>query len=255
MLPDAMRPDIDLVMEALNAWGDLRFARRLEGGYRNTVLLVEHDGERLVAKSTRRTPEAIAWVHDIHDVAEAVGIAVPRFVRSVSGQLVEGGVTVEHWLDGTPLVEADYEAAAQAVKRFHNATRGWPQRPGFASSQELLSQTQGGDVDLELMPPDLVRVCRDAWRTLAGEPLSAIHGDVNPSNMLRTPDGRIALLDWDEARCDVAAFDLVALAAGRPAAPDERPPHLMRAFEAWKAAVCWQLEPEHARTIARRLQP
>ncbi len=249
-----MRPDIDQVMAALRAWGDLRFLGRLEGGYRNTVLLVECNGERLVAKSTRRSPEAIAWLNDIYDVAEAVGIEVPHLVPSSGGQLVEGGVTVERWIDGAPLAEADYEAAAQVIKRFHSATRGWPQRPSFASSQELLGRTRGGDVNLGLMPPDLVRVCREAWGTLATEPQSAVHGDVNPSNMLRTPDGRIALVDWDEARCDVSALDLVALSAGRPDISQESPPHLMRAFEAWEVAVCWQVEPEHARAIARRLE-
>jgi len=31
------------------------------------------------------------------------------------------------------------------------------------------------------------------------------------------------------------------------------PPAIARAFDAWEVAVCWQIEPERARALARRL--
>ena len=99
------------------------------------------------------------------------------------------------------------------------------------------------------MPPDLVRACRAAWEPFADRPQSVVHGDLNPSNLLRTRDGGAALLDWDEARADGSWFDLRALEPGgaRGDAGAEQ-----RALDAWEIAVCWLVEPDHARRLAAR---
>jgi len=96
------------------------------------------------------------------------------------------------------------------------------------------------------MPIELVETCRAAWRVLEGKPRSVVHGDLNPSNVLRTSNGRFALLDWDEARFDVSLFDTLALF-------DDVPEKFRRTLLAWEVAVCWQVEPEHARVQAERL--
>lgn len=244
---------IDHVIRMLPAWGELHFLRQLEGGYRNTVLLVEGHGRLLVAKSTRRSIPAIEWVQHLHPMVKAADLVMPAFVRSLRGRLIEGGVTVEEWIDGIPLDDAHQAAAAEAIGRFHTTTRDWPQRPGFASSQELLKRTLGGDVDLGQMPVPLVRICREAWAALEGQPQSVVHGDVSLSNMLLTSDDRVALVDWDEARFDISAFDLVTFLAGGEGANGVDARRLRRAFEAWEVAVCWQVEPEHAKVVARQL--
>ena len=178
--------------------------------------------------------------------AQAAGFVTPRFVPSVRGRLVEDGVTVETFIEGEPASREDLVAARPSLERFHQATRDWPQRPGFASATELLGLARGGDVDLSEMPPDLVEICRLAWRVLSHEPVSVVHGDLNSANVLRTSEGLLALLDWDEARRDASVFDTAALEG-------EVSHAVARALLAWEVSVSWRVEPQHARVQAERL--
>jgi len=243
------------VVEALGAWGDCRVISTLHGGNRNTVLLVERRGVRLVAKTSRRGTEAINWLVPVQEKAKKAGFEVPSFLPSDSGSLLVGGVTLETWIDGVHPSRADLSAWGRRIESFHALTRSWPQRPGSRSTLELVNLDVGGDVDLTAMPPALVEVCRTAWRALAGEPTSAVHGDINFTNLLVTPGGRIALLDWDECRTDVSALDELAVAeltGNRTREPDAR---FRDALLAWEIAISWRLEPDYARRMARELIP
>ena len=220
--------------------------RPLRGGYRNTVLLVETAGERHIAKSTRRSEAALRWAENAMHAAQAAGFVTPAFVPSIRGRLVEDGVTVETFIEGEPASQEDLVTARRFLERFHQETRDWPQRPGFASATELLELERGGDVDLSEMPSDLVEICRLAWRVLAYEPVSVVHGDLNSANVLRTPNGLLVLLDWDEARRDASVFDTAALEG-------EVSHAVARALLAWEVAVSWRVEPQHARAQAERL--
>ena len=217
-------------------------------------MLIECAGVRLVAKTTRRTPRSIAWLRRVHERARAVGFVVPTLLPSRQGQLIVEGITVEQWIEGVPASRVEREEATPLLQAFHEATRGWPQRPGFASSLALLRAWQGGDVNLASMPEDLVRLCRSSWRELASEPVSVVHGDLNPQNALRTPDGRLALIDWDEARVDVSILDEVAFSAPRIPIDEERWARGAWALKAWEVAVCWHTEPEYARRLAADLR-
>lgn len=232
--------------EALAAWGEVTVLRPLEGGYRNRVWLVERGGQPYVAKTTRRTEAQVRWLLPVQQAAREAGFAVPNFVESEDGSLVSDGLTLESFLSGSQISPSDLARVEPMLRRFHALTGRTEQRPLFASSQTLLSETRGGDVDLSQMPPDLVLACREAWRALRSEPRSAVHGDPNPSNLLYLSDGRIGLVDWDEARVDVSRFDLITL-LGESATPADR-----RACDAWEIAVCWQVEPDHARNLATR---
>lgn len=241
------------IEEALSAWGDCQVLTALRGGNRNTVLLVEHRGERAVAKSSRRSAEAIAWLEPVHVKARAAGFAVPHFIPSDTGALLVDGVTLETWIEGVPPSTSDLVALEHLFDSFHSLTRSWVQRPGCKSTSEFIDHDRGGDVDLSVMPPALVEACRSAWRALAGEPDSAVHGDVNLANLLVTPAGHIALLDWDECRADVSALDAVVVAgltSGRAAAADSR---VLKASLAWEVAVSWREEPRYARRMVREL--
>ena len=74
----------------------------------------------------------------------------------------------------------------------------------------------------------------------------AVHGDLGAGNVLVTDD-HVALIDWDESRVDVPAFDYahlppdvhVPIGGGRSAT--------VTAGVAWEAATCWAAEPEYAR--------
>ena len=241
-------PDlVPLQQEALKNWSDSKVIKPLHGGYRNTVLLVEQAGTLRVAKSTRRSEAAVRWAVGVMQAAEKAGFVVPYFIPSRAGNLVEDGVTVETYLRGDPAEQADLEEMLPFLQMFHEATRSFPQRPGFASAVDLLFETRGGDVDLSQMPAGLVESCREAWQVLQGKPQSVVHGDLNPSNVLRTPDGRFALLDWDESRRDASLFDTLALSE-TISQKFER-----QLFLAWEVAICWQIEPEYARAQAEKL--
>jgi hypothetical protein len=216
-------------------------------------MLIERAGERLVAKTTRRTPGAISWLTRVHEQATAAGFIVPRFVPSQQGELVVDGVTVEQWLEGSPASPQERQGAVPLLRAFQGATRNWAQRPGFASSRALLQKQQGGDVDLAAMPQDLVEMCRAAWRELVFEPVSVVHGDLNVQNLLRTPEGRLALIDWDEARVDASILDEVALAP-RDDMGEMRWERAMRALEAWEVTVSWHIEPAYAHRLATELR-
>ncbi|MCX8509109.1 MAG: phosphotransferase [Rhodobacteraceae bacterium] len=84
-----------------------------------------------------------------------------------------------------------------------------------------------------------------AFAAIADLPRAAIHGDLSHANMIRTGMGRVALIDWDEARLDACAFDL----AGFAPVPDPFP----RAHLAWEIASGWATEPGHARALAARM--
>lgn len=88
-------------------------------------------------------------------------------------------------------------------------TAGWPQRPGWRSSTNLLHPEAGTKIDLGVMPPKGVARCRAAWARLVGRPACVVHGNpANPGNVRVTAE-RVALIDWDEAHVDVADLELV----------------------------------------------
>ena len=242
----------DGVLAGLRHWPPGRVVKNLPGGHRNTVVLVEMAGRVYVAKSTRRSEAALRWVADAMQEARAAGFATPEFVPSSQNRLMEDGVTVETFIEGSPATVEDLLGAQPRLERFHQATRDWPQRPGFATATDLLTLEKGGDVDLDLsqIPPDLVATCRAAWTLFVGEPVSVVHGDLNTANVLKTPDGRLALLDWDEARLDASLFD-TTISQGD--ADGQLPHALTKALVAWEVAVCWHVEPGHARRQAERL--
>jgi Ser/Thr protein kinase RdoA (MazF antagonist) len=131
----------------------------------------------------------------------------------------------------------------EPLAQFHAATEGMAQRPCFASSLDLLHVDSGGGVDLAAMPAEVAAACRDAWSALVPAPLVAVHGDLFPENLIMTATGAPALIAWDEARLDLAVFDLAAV-AGKAS-----PAVVRRARIAWETACCWQLEPTYARRL------
>jgi Ser/Thr protein kinase RdoA (MazF antagonist) len=244
--------DRDAVRTALPQWDATRLLHELGGGHRNGVYLVEHPEGLRVAKTTRRDEAALAWLLPVHDAARRAGLVVPTPLPSRDGALVVDGVTLEPFIAGRPLEPDELPAVGALLERFHALTRDLPQRPGFRSSADLLHAGRGGDVDLAGMPPAIAERCRAAWRHFARAPRSVVHGDVNPANLTRTADDRVALLDWDEARVDASAFDTLALdrALGRTLAPADA-----ETLDAWEVAVSWHVEPAYARRLADRLWP
>ena len=109
---------------------------------------------------------------------------------------------------GPPETEADWRRVADTLRQLHRLTHGWPQRPGWRSSTDLLHAETGTRIDLGAMPPEGVVRCRAAWARLTGRERCVVHGDPNPGNIRMTAD-RVALIDWDESHVDVPDLDLV----------------------------------------------
>lgn len=238
-----MRQD-RLVQEQLAAWGQVTVIGVLGGGNRNTVLEVRRGEERLVARKSRRPPASLKWEIDLLDHLASSGMRVPRYLPALDGQRHVGPWVVQSWLDGDPPGPHDWPAVAAELTRLHRITVGWPQRPGFACTRELLAADHGGDVDLTAMPADAVRACRQAWAQLAGGPEAVVHGDPGSAN-IRINRAGVGLLDWDEARVDYLDLDLAELPVS--VLPPERQARARTAATAWEAANGWLVEPEYAR--------
>src|SRR4029434_5231197 len=142
---------------------------------------------------------------------------------------------------GPPETQADWRRVAVTLRQLHRLTQGWPQRPGWRSSTDLLNAETGTKIDLGAMPPEGVARCRAAWARLVGRQTCVVHGNPNnPGNVRMTAD-RGALIDWDEAHADVGDLALV-LPHNAAALDDQAHDIAAQASAAWEAAVCWDDE-------------
>ncbi|HET9898631.1 MAG TPA: phosphotransferase [Streptosporangiaceae bacterium] len=237
--------------EPLAWWGRVEVVGPLGGGNRNSVLEIRIGQRRLAARRSRRSPASLDWEIALLDHLASHGLRVPAVVPARDGRRHIDGVVVQTWLDGTPPGDHDWPAVAVALRKVHALTSGWPQRPGFASTRELLTADRGGDVDLSKMPGSAVAACRSAWSALAGTPQAVVHGDPGPAN-IRVTDAGAGLLDWDEARVDYTDLDLAELPCSD--LPRQRLAAARTAATAWEAANGWSIEPSYARGQLRLLQ-
>ena len=231
---------------ALAAWGgDAAVLERLGGGSRNRVWAVRVGGRRRVARDSgaARSGAALDWELDLLQELAGVGFTVPVPVPTRDGRRRVGGLVVLSWLDGEPPGdERAWRLVGDELARLHRHTAGRRQRPGFASTRELLTAERGGDVHLDRMPPEVVALCRAAWSRLACARLAVVHGDPGPQN-LRLQGDKVGLLDWDESRVDCPELDLAWLPLDRLGARQEP---ARTAAEAWEVANGWTVEPAHA---------
>jgi Ser/Thr protein kinase RdoA (MazF antagonist) len=237
--------------EFLAVWGRAEVIGPLGGGNRNTVLEVRIGGRRRAARRSRREPASLDWEIALLDYLASRGLRVPVAVPALDGRRHVDGIVVQTWVDGTPPGDRDWPAVAAMLRTVHALTAGWPQRPGFASTRELLAADRGGDVDLSQMPAEAVAACRRAWAALAGTPEAVVHGDPGPAN-IRIAGTGAGLLDWDEARVDHTDLDLAELPGIN--LPPQRLTAARRAATAWEAANGWIIEPSYARRQLAVLQ-
>jgi len=244
-----VRGIIGRVIVDLTAWCRLDAVRQLGGGHRSQVYEVGGCG-RLVAHRSGRTAAALEWELDLLEFLRGHGFVVPVTVPTADGRRSADGVVVQSWIDGDEPEEGDWPLVVDELVRLHEVTAGWPQRPGFAATRDLLVRDRGGDVDLSLMPPTAAVQCRAAWQALRDVPMAVVHGDPGRGNV-RVQGRRVGLLDWDEARVDHVDLDLAEI-PGSPLA-GERLAMAVAAADAWEAANAWSIEPEYARTRLDRL--
>ncbi|GIJ61279.1 phosphotransferase enzyme family protein [Virgisporangium aurantiacum] len=227
--------------EALGQWGDAVRVERLTGGVANDVWSVRVDGRLAVGRLGTRGDADLAWETGLLQHLDRKGLTVPVPIPTTDGRLFVDGLVVMTFLDGgPPETHDDWRRVAGALRELHRLTRGWPQRPGWRSSTDLLHAETGTKIDLTAMPPESVVRCRAAWARLTGRPTCVVHGNPAPGNIRMTAN-RVGLIDWDEAHVDVPDLDLV-LPDNAAALDDGAHDIAAQASAAWEAAVCWDDE-------------
>lgn len=226
--------------EALALWGeDVARIEALSGGVANDVWSVRIDGRLAVARLGTRSDADLAWETGLMQHLDRHGIAVPVPIPTRDGRLFADGLVVMTFLEGKrPETEADWRRVADTLRQVHRLTQGWPQRPGWRSSTDLLEAETGTRINLNAMPDEAVVRCRAAWARLVGRETCVVHGDPNPRNILITPD-RVALIDWDESHVDVPDLDL-ELPYNAADLVGDALDIAQQASAAWEAAVCWK---------------
>jgi Ser/Thr protein kinase RdoA (MazF antagonist) len=228
--------------EALGQWGeDVARIERLAGGVANDVWSVRVNGHLAVGRLGARSDADLAWETELLQHLDRQGLTVPVPIPTPDGRLFAGGLVVMTCLDGgPPESRADWRRVAGMLRELHRLTQGWPQRPGWRSSTDLLHAETGTKIDLGAMPAEGVVRCRAAWARLAGRQTCVVHGDPNPGN-IRMTAGQVALIDWDESHVDVPDLDLV-LPDNAAGLDDDAYDIAAQASAAWEAAVCWDDE-------------
>ena len=238
--------------ETLEQWGEhVTRVARLTGGVANQVWSVRVEGHLAVGRLGARSDADLAWETGLLRHLDRAGLTVPVPIATTDGRQFADGLVVMTYVEGgPPETEADWRRVADTLRHLHRLTQGWPQRPGWRSSTDLLQAETGTKVDLGAMPPEGVARCRAAWARLVGRPTCVVHGDPNPGNIRITPD-RVALIDWDESHVDVADLDLVLPHDAADLGEDAHDV-AAQASAAWEAAVCW--DDAHARDQLARVR-
>jgi Ser/Thr protein kinase RdoA (MazF antagonist) len=237
--------DVVMGWEALKQWGDDNDVDRIEplaGGVANDVWSLRVNGRLAVGRLGARNDADLAWETALLQHLDREGLTVPLPIPTADGRLFAEGLVVMSYVEGgPPETRADWRRVADTLRQLHRLTRGWPQRPGWRSSTDLLHAETGTKIDLGAMPAEGVARCRAAWARLIGRQTCVVHGDPNNlGNVRMTPD-RVALIDWDESHVDVPDLDLV-LPHNAAGLDDSAYDVAAQASAAWEAAVCWDDE-------------
>ena len=186
-----------VVWEALEQWGDdVAGVEPLAGGVANDVWRVRVNGYLAVGRLGARSDADLAWETELLQHLDREGLTVPVPIPTTDGRLFADGLVAMTYVEGgPPETEADWRRVADTLRQLHRLTQGWPQRPGWRSSTDLLHAETGTKIDLGAMPAEGVARCRAAWARLTGPHRCVVHGDPNPGNIRMTAD-RVALIDW-----------------------------------------------------------
>jgi Ser/Thr protein kinase RdoA (MazF antagonist) len=229
--------------EKLDQWGeDATRIEPLAGGVANDVWSVRVHGQLAVGRLGARSDADLAWETELLHHLDREGLTVPVPIPTKDGRLFVDGLVVMRYLEGgPPSTEDDWRRVADTLIQLHRLTQGWPQRPGWRSSIDLLHADRGTKIDLGAMPPEGVARCRAAWARLIGRQTCVVHGNPNNPGNIRMTSNRVALIDWDESHVDIPDLDL-ALPHNAAGLDSDRLDIAAQAAAAWEAAVCWDDE-------------
>src|SRR3954454_10925607 len=168
--PGPAREDMPVGWEALERWGhDAVRIEPMTGGIANQVWTVRVNGKLAVGRLGARSEADLAWETDLLRHLDRHGLTVPVPIPTADGRPFADGLVVMTYVEGRPPeTAADWRRVADTLRQLHRLTPGWPQRPGWRSSTDLLHAERGTKIDLGTMPPEGVARCRAAWARLVG---------------------------------------------------------------------------------------
>ena len=151
------REDVAMGWEALDQWGD-DVARieplRAELASTRCGACASTGSSRSVAR--RRSDADLSWETALLRHLDGEGMTVPVPIPTTDGRHFADGLVVMTYVEGgQPETEADWRRVADTLRQLHRLTHGWPQRPGWRSSTDLLHAETGTRIDLGAMPPRL----------------------------------------------------------------------------------------------------
>ena len=135
---------------ALKQWDDdvIRI-EPLAGGVANEVWSVRVNGRLAVGRLGSRSDADLAWETELLRHLDREGLTVPVPIPTTDGRLFADGLMVITYVEGgPPETEADWRRVADTLRQLHSLTQGWPQRPGWRSSTDLLHAETGTKIDL-----------------------------------------------------------------------------------------------------------
>src|SRR6201995_1189792 len=149
--------------EALEQWGDdvVRIEPLSGGAGVNEVWSVRVNGHLAVGRLGQRSDADLAWETNLLRHLDREGMPVPVPIPTTDGRYFTNGLVVMTYVEGrSPETAADWRRVADTLRRLHRLTHGWPQRPGWRSSTDLLHAETGTRVDLGELPPGGGARCR-----------------------------------------------------------------------------------------------
>ena len=197
-------------------------------------------------------PEAVAseisWLNALHDID---GISLINPVPTVRGTFVtkihdrnEVGWTVisTKFVDGTVLEDLDnpapyYVTIGEWAAKFHQQSRTWKPPYGFTRFNWDLSNMVGpsprwGRWETAPLSDSDKELCNKAlWKAMdvvmkvprTQQTWGLIHADLRPSNVIKGPDGKLTIIDFDDAGYSWYLYDYassLSFIEHEPYAPD-----------------------------------
>jgi Ser/Thr protein kinase RdoA (MazF antagonist) len=239
----------------IRSWGpDAEVLGRLGGGARGDVREVRVENRRGVGRLSGRSRAALDWELDLLARLAEAGLRVPSLIPTGSGARRADYLVITEWINAREPAPEDDARRGRYLRRLHELTEGWEQRPGFRTARELVTMMSSGDVNMAALPDTVATACRATWSALPAGPLCVVHGDPDPDDCLVSYDGDIVQIDWDEARVDHPWFDLAVLPPEASGLTEKQWHLARRASCAWEVAARWESDPEYARRRLRELK-
>ena len=193
----------------------------MPGGYAASCFDVRSPAGRFVAKVWRGNPPGEAWVR-LCDSLRFLG--VPTTLRTRQGERIVAGplgpMCLQPYVSGaTP---PDWPRWPPPVLRslgeFLAAVHATPPPPGLPYDSLTLSNVDPAFspvIQAQLARLERLRAAIDPEH-LSPEAMVLCHTDPGGDNILVGPDGRLTLLDWDEAAISFPETDFVLIARDQP---------------------------------------